>query len=225
MDTIQSVSIAFFDFDRTLLAVNSAALWLRREFSLGNISFRQVAWASWWIARYHVGWAELEKVVSKAVETLRGTPAKPLQERSQKFYNDELRRLYRPMARQVVERHRHAGDQLVLLTDSHEYLAQQVVDEFSFDAYLCNRLEVDGEGLHTGKTVGGVCFGQGKLRHAQTYVSSCGKMLRDCSFYTDSYSDRSVLAEVGKPVAVNPDGRLRRLAQRQGWEIADWGEP
>lgn len=219
------MSIAFFDFDRTLLSVNSAALWLRREFSRGHISFWQAAWAGFWVTRYHLGLAELENVVGKAVSTLKGTPSLPFRKRAEQFYNEELKSLYRPKAREVVEKHRESGDRLVLLTASHEYIAQMVVDELRLDDYICNRLEVDEQGVHTGKTVGGVCFGLGKLRHAEKFVGTAGKTLGDCSFYTDSFSDRSVLAQVGKPVAVNPDVRLRRLAQRQGWDIVDWGEP
>ena len=30
---------------------------------------------------------------------------------------------------------------------------------------------------------------------------------------------------VGQPVAVNPDGRLRREASRRGWPVVDWGTP
>jgi phosphoserine phosphatase len=38
-------------------------------------------------------------------------------------------------------------------------------------------------------------------------------------FYTDSHTDLALLEHVGYPVAVNPDIRLRRLAQRRGWPV------
>jgi phosphoserine phosphatase len=43
--------------------------------------------------------------------------------------------------------------------------------------------------------------------------------LSDSYFYTDSLSDLPLLNLVGQPVAVNPDLRLKRLAQRRGWPI------
>jgi len=49
--------------------------------------------------------------------------------------------------------------------------------------------------------------------------------LSDCAFYTDSFSDVPVLEAVGQPVAVNPDPRLRRRANKRGWRIVDWGTP
>lgn len=39
--------------------------------------------------------------------------------------------------------------------------------------------------------------------------------------YGDSYSDLSVLQLVGKPVAVSPDEKLRKVAEEKNWEIID----
>ncbi len=49
--------------------------------------------------------------------------------------------------------------------------------------------------------------------------------LSACAFYTDSYSDLPVMEVVGRPVAVHPDHRLRREALRRGWPVVDWGVP
>jgi len=219
------VRIAFFDLDRTLFSVNSGALWLRREFVAGHISFRQAARAGVWLTRYQLGLADLELAIVQAVATLAGTDSRPVKARIEQFYRDELKGCYRPRALEVLERHRRANDRCVLLTASTEYLSRLVVEELSLDGYLCNRLELDDRGFHTGRVLGGACFGRGKLRHAEGYVKDLGATLSDCTFYTDSYSDRSVLYEVGKPVAVNPDVRLYRLARKQGWETVDWGVP
>jgi phosphoserine phosphatase len=41
----------------------------------------------------------------------------------------------------------------------------------------------------------------------------------DCSFFTDSFNDLSLLEIVGEPVAVNPDYRLRKIARARNWKI------
>jgi phosphoserine phosphatase len=41
-------------------------------------------------------------------------------------------------------------------------------------------------------------------------------------FYTDSITDLPLLEAVGRPVAVNPDARLRRVARSRGWAIEQW---
>jgi phosphoserine phosphatase len=42
-------------------------------------------------------------------------------------------------------------------------------------------------------------------------------------FYSDHASDAPVFEWADEPVAVNPHGKLRRLAQQRGWAIEDGG--
>ncbi len=219
------MTIAFFDLDKTLLAMNSGQLWLRRELELGHITRLQAARAALWIARYHLGFSRLDEAVTRAIATLEGTSAAPLRARTEQFFEREVRGQYRPGALEALARHRSEGHALVLLTSSSNYLSERVADELGLDGILCNTLEVDGGGNHTGRSVGALCFGEGKLVHALEYSRKAGVGLERCFFYTDSYSDLPVLERVGQPVAVNPDVRLRRLASLRGWRIVDWGRP
>jgi phosphoserine phosphatase len=43
--------------------------------------------------------------------------------------------------------------------------------------------------------------------------------LKASFFYTDSISDLPLLEQVGHPIAVNPDPRLRRIARSRGWPV------
>jgi phosphoserine phosphatase len=42
-------------------------------------------------------------------------------------------------------------------------------------------------------------------------------------FYSDHVSDRPAFEWADEPVAVNPHGKLKRLAKERGWAIEDWG--
>lgn len=219
------MSVAFFDLDKTLLAVNSGTLWIRRELALGHLTRMQALRASLWIARYHLGFVSMQDAVRAAIAQLAGTPVQPLLERTTVFYEEQVRSLYRPGALRALEEHRGAGDRLVLLTSSSGYLSELVARDLRLDAILCNRFEVDAQGRHTGRPAGEVCFGPGKRIHAEGYAREVGVPLSACAFYTDSYSDLPVLEVVGRPVAVHPDHRLRREAVRRGWPVVDWGVP
>jgi HAD superfamily hydrolase (TIGR01490 family) len=218
------VRLAFFDLDKTILSVNSGSLWVRREVALGYLSKRKALRAMTWLARYHLGFASAEAMVAEAVAHVVGTSSDELRARTERFFQEEVRTTYRPGALQAIEQHRREGRKLVMLTSSSNYLAELVAQELRFDSVLCNRLEVDAAGMHTGQVVGGVCFGPGKLPHAQREADRLGVPLRDSAFYTDSYSDLTVLEAVSEPVAVNPDPRLRRYAHKRGWLIVDWGD-
>jgi len=217
--------LAFFDLDKTVLSVNSGSLWLRREVAQGFLAKRTALKAMMWLVRYELGFVDGEQMVAKAVAQTVGSSASELEARTRAFFEAEVRQTYRPGALDAIERHRRAGDGLVMLTSSSNYLSELVARDLGFDEVLCNRLEVDAQGRHTGQLVGRVCFGLGKLSHAQDACARRGVDLRDCAFYTDSFSDRFVLEVVSQPVAVNPDPRLKRRARRQGWVVVDWGEP
>lgn len=219
------MGIAFFDLDKTLLSENSGSLWIKKELAEGHITRWQAFQASVWIVRYHLGFAALESALERAVRMLAGIPEKDIRDRTVQFYEGVVRPLFRPMAMQTLEEHRRRGDKLVLLTSSSIYMAELVARDLQLDEVLCNRFEVDENGLHTGRPLGHICFGPGKLKHAEEYAKSVGVPLADASFYTDSFSDVSVMYAVGNPVAVNPDHRLRREAVRRGWKVVDWAAP
>jgi len=219
------VAIAFFDLDRTLIARNSGVAWIRRELALGHIGLGTAMRAMTWIARYHVGLADLDGSLRTAIGSLAGTDSAPIIERTNTFYDELARHWTRPGAHTALARHRAQGDTLLLLTSSSSYLSARFVADLDLAGALCNTFEIDATGRLTGRTVGPLCFGPGKLEHARAYALQAAVELENCTFYTDSYSDLAVLEKVGAPVAVNPDPRLRRHALRRGWAIEDWGEP
>ncbi|MFT3708106.1 MAG: HAD family phosphatase [Archangium sp.] len=217
--------IAYFDLDKTILSVNSGTLWVRREVALGHLSKRKALKAAAWLARYHFGFASADSIVKEAVAFVTGTKVSELRSRTEQFFVEEIRGMYRPGALEAIERHRAEGRSLVMLTSSTNYMAELVTAELKLDGMLCNVLEADGQGVHTGNVAGGICFGAGKLTYARRDAEARGVPLSDSIFYTDSFADLSVLEVVGTPVAVNPDLRLRRAATKRGWSIVDWGVP
>lgn len=214
--------LAFFDLDKTILSVNSGSLWVRREAALGHLSKWQAARALWWLGRYHLGLASAESMVEEAVQYIGGTSSRDFRQRTLQFFHEEVRGTYRPGALQTIRHYRKEHWRLIMLTSSTQYLADLVAEDLHFDEVLCNRLDTVGD-IHTGRVAGRICFGAGKLEHAQGAAQRAGAALREATFYTDSYSDLAVLNAVALPVAVNPDPRLRRHAHKHRWPTVDWG--
>jgi HAD superfamily hydrolase (TIGR01490 family) len=219
------MAIAFFDLDKTVLAKNSGALWVKAELRGGFITWWQGLRAWGWITRYHLGFARLEDALLESIASLTGTPEASVRERTLAFYEREVRALVRPGAREAMARHRALGDSLWLLTSSSNYLSEAIAAELKLDGFLCNRFEVDAQGRYTGSPMGPLCFGPGKVGVARSLAQERGVQLAHCTFYSDSASDLPMLEAVGYPVAVNPDVRLKRVARRRGWPVVDWGAP
>lgn len=215
--------IAFFDVDKTVLGVNSARLWVQRELRTGRLSRSLAAKAAGWTILYELGFARIERAIEEAVSTLSGQSESELIQRVDAFFDEEISEQIRPGARPAVERHRSAGDAIALLTSSSKYLGDHVARAVGADHLLCNLFETDGDGRFTGAPVLPLCYGPGKLAHAEQLAGRLDVSLKDCAFYTDSYSDLPVMERVGHPVAVHPDPRLRRAALKRGWPIEIWG--
>lgn len=215
--------IAFFDLDKTLISRNSATLWIRFELAAGRVTRWQAMQALGYVVRYSLGAVDIEHAIRQSVVHIAGQPEDELRARAERFYEALVRPLYRPGGRAVIEAHRAAGDRLVLLTSSSNYVSARVAEELALHEYLCNRFEVDGAGRYTGRPVEPLCYGAGKLLLATRCAATHGIALGDCAFYTDSIADRPLLEAVGEPVAVHPDPQLRRLARRRGWPIHAWG--
>jgi phosphoserine phosphatase len=89
------------------------------------------------------------------------------------------------------------------------------------DALIAAQPEVEDTRL-TGRLIDGPLSGKRKADAMHQAGDSLGIDLEQSYAYADSYADREFLECVGHPVAVNPDRRLRRVAQRRGWSIRNW---
>jgi HAD superfamily hydrolase (TIGR01490 family) len=215
--------MAFFDLDRTVLAVNSAPLLYRRGRREGTVSWSQGVATQLAFLLYGAGLRGVDDIIRSAAAACRGWHEDDLLAWNQRFWEEELCDKVRPGARQALARHRAAGDAVLLITASNQGLASIVSRAVGFDEALAPRWITDA-GRLTGACEEPLCAGPGKVEHAARAAGRRGLTLADCTFYSDSYSDRPLLEAVGRPVAVHPDPRLRRLAAGRGWTIVDWDQ-
>jgi HAD superfamily hydrolase (TIGR01490 family) len=212
---------AFFDLDGTLLTVNSADLWVRRERRLGRITRWQLARAGLWLGGYKLGFLDMEAALRAALGTLRGVEESFIRAETHQWWRDEVRPHIAPGARAVLAEHKARGDLLVLLTSSSRYASEMAREEFGLDHALCQGYEVK-DGRFTGEPERPLCYGPGKVQVAEAWAKAAGVDLAQSAFYTDSTTDLPMLEKVAKPFAVGPDPRLRRTARQRSWPVLDW---
>ena len=212
---------AFFDLDRTLLTVNSAALWIRRERRLGRVTLGQLTRAALYMASYKLGVLEIDKAMDEAAATIRGESNASLRHRTEAWWAEEVAQHAAPGAQAVLNYHRAAGRPLVLLTSSTPWAGDCAQRQFGLDHVLCTRFEMEDERA-TGRVLRPVCYGEGKVAAAEAFAADHGINLSASAFYTDSYTDLPMLLRVARPFVVHPDFRLAREARRRDWPVLDW---
>ena len=70
------------------------------------------------------------------------------------------------------------------------------------------------------------CYGPAKLRMIADWVERSGLTGKHghVRFYSDHVSDAPAFEWADEPVAVNPHGKLRRLAEERGWRSKTGGD-
>ncbi len=210
---------AFFDLDHTVLTHSSSALWaryLRRE---GRMGQRQLLRFLWWTLQYKLAMIDMTTVTRRLALDMKGQSEAELIAESDRWYEEMVAPCIAPLARERIAQHQAQGHSVALLTASTAYVSAPVARSLGLGQdFICTRLEVV-DGVFTGRCVEPICYGPGKLHWAQAFAAERGLDVAASYFYTDSYTDLAMLEAVAHPVAVNPDTRLRRHAQRQGWTI------
>lgn len=125
-------------------------------------------------------------------------------------------RIY-PEALNTIRTAQHEGRTVLLATSSIDVIVKPLADFLHVD-FLATRMEFRDE-KSTGYFIQPPVFAEDKKNHVAAYLSKHKRTFVECIFYSDSINDLPLLEVVGHPVAVNPDIRLRRIAEKRGWAI------
>ena len=141
------------------------------------------------------------------------------------FADRQLVTNIRPGARAAIARDKAEGRRLVLATASYRLYADAIAERLGFDDVIGTGSIIGLDERVHAKIAGENCYGPAKMRMIADWVEASG--LKDAHghvrFYSDHVSDRPAFEWADEPVAVNPHGQLRRLADERSWAIEDWG--
>lgn len=137
---------------------------------------------------------------------------------SEECFDKVIRPALFPNARALVKRCRDEGQDVVLVSGALDFVLQHLVDYLGASGLIANRLEFKAN-YATGRLLRPVVAGPEKARLIREHAKGAGFDLANCFAYSDSYSDVPMLSVVGHPAAVNPDGKLMRLARAYGWPV------
>jgi HAD superfamily hydrolase (TIGR01490 family) len=213
---------ALFDMDRTLLKKDTAELYTRYRRDIGEASVKDMLQVGWWMIQYTMGVIDAPRVALKALESFRGREERWLIESCEGWFQEYVLEHVQPKGREAVLRHKAQGDVVAIVTGATPYAANPLARELSIDTVVCTTLEVDADGRFTGRPIEPLCYGKGKVELATRAGKELGFRVEDATFYSDSITDVPLLEAVKTPIVVNPDRRLRRVAEQRGWPIEDW---
>ena len=213
------MKLHIFDVDFTIVSCSTVRAFIFRGLREGLIGPSIGFYAPLLFLRYGVK-AKPERADERAYPFLTGVARADLEALSRALFEEVLRRRIDVAVAGRIETilsFRRQGDHRLFFLRNHTRTPRPASRDFG---YCGERLEFL-DGVATGRVSGEPAFGEGKRSRVLAYLRTIGAEPEECAFYSDSRRDLPLLREVGEAVAVNPDGRLRRIARESGWEIMD----
>jgi putative phosphoserine phosphatase/1-acylglycerol-3-phosphate O-acyltransferase len=209
-----------FDLDHTLLAGSSGVQFLLQGIRRGVFPVLSAVFIPLFYVRYRLGLINPE-AETWSFSVVRGRSRTLLEELALESFMSLRSKIY-PQARALIAACKADGRTVALATSSILIAVQPLAQELGIDEVIASSLEFEGDRC-TGRFSEPPLLGEQKKAKVLMFLQNRGVSPSDCSFYTDSISDLPLLEIVGRPMAVNPDPRLRRAARIRGWTVLRFG--
>jgi HAD superfamily hydrolase (TIGR01490 family) len=211
--------LALFDLDNTLIAGDSDYLWGRFLVERGLVDGERYERANeQFYADYRAGCLDIHAFLRFALAPLAAHPLEQLLRLREVFVRERIEPILLPAARDLIQRHRSAGDTLVVITATNAFVTAPIAAAYGVPHLIATEPERRG-GRYTGAVAGVPAFQDGKVERLAAWLQEHGGSLEGSSFYSDSHNDLPLLLAVERAVAVDPDPLLLAEAERRGWPV------
>jgi HAD superfamily hydrolase (TIGR01490 family) len=215
----RDMSLAIFDLDNTLIADDSDYLWGQFLVDKGIVDKAVYEQAN---ARYYEeykqGTLDIVAFLNFSLHPLSQHAPEQLYEWRAEFVRDVITPILLKAAQDLIDLHRAQGDTLLVITATNRFVTEPIVKLYGIDNLLATTPEMR-DGRYTGNFIGTPCFQEGKVQLLKEWLVNSNETLENSCFYSDSHNDLPLLKLVERPIAVNPDDKLRQVALESDWSI------
>ncbi|MDO5059916.1 MAG: HAD family hydrolase [Neisseria sp.] len=219
-------NLAIFDLDNTLINTDSDHSWPQYLMAKGLVDVEYTrAQNDKFYQDYQQGRLNIDEFLAFHLEPLSRYSPEELAQMHQEFMADYILPHITPMQKMLVESHRAAGDELLVISSTNEFIISPICRHFGIENIIGTQLETGADGRYTGRYIGIPSLKEGKITRLNQWLAERGETLESYGksyFYSDSKNDLPLLRVVSDPVAVNPDDVLLAEAQVLGWPVLNF---
>lgn len=211
--------LALFDLDNTLLGGDSDHAWgdyLCERGILDGIAYK--ARNDAFYQDYLAGRLNIQDYLNFSLEILGRTEMAQLDQWHREFMRDCVEPIVLAKGEALLAQHRAAGDRLLIITATNRFVTAPIAARLGVDTLLATECEMLA-GRYTGRTTDVPCYKEGKVTRLNRWLGENNMSLEGSCFYSDSINDLPLLEQVSRPVAVDPDPKLRAEAEQRGWAV------
>lgn len=208
--------LAVFDLDHTLLAADSDFLWGQFLCDQGLVEREQYeAQNRQFYADYSAGTLDVAAFYRFSLAPLTQKSLAEWQPLRAEFITEIIAPRIAPLAPALLERHRIAGDTLLITTATHRFITEPIAELLGIEHLLASEPEVR-EGRHTGQLLR-ANFQAGKVERLREWMQAHDAVGAHVTAYSDSRNDLPLLEFADVAIAVDADPVLRATASERGW--------
>ncbi|MCK4709626.1 MAG: HAD family hydrolase [Gammaproteobacteria bacterium] len=213
------MALALFDLDNTLLDGDSDYLWgqFLIEQKLVDKEYYQTE-NHRFLDLYHQGRLDIYEFAEFAFRPLAENDLDKLTQLHQQFMREKICPIITDKSRALVEKHKSEGDTLIIITATNSFVTAPIAKAFGIEHLIATEPETKN-GRFTGKIAGTPCFQEGKVTRLKNWLLEQNIKFENCVFYSDSNNDLPLLKMVKNPVAVDPDEKLKAIAEENNWPV------
>ncbi len=215
---------ALFDMDKTIIAENSASLYMRHRYERGEVTGLELLKGLGAYLRYKVGILDVQAWTKSMMVEFKGRKEIDLARQGRELFNDLVRETIFPEAERLIADHHASGHAVAIVSGATRFIVEPMAEHLGVGNILYTRLEAEN-GVLTGRVLEPLCFDEGKIYWVQKFVEDERVHLARSYFYTDSVTDLPLLELVGHPIVTNPDPILYRTAVRRRWPVRFFDAP
>jgi HAD superfamily hydrolase (TIGR01490 family) len=187
------MALALFDLDNTLLTGDSEHAWGQFLIEVGAVDEEEFrAENDRLYGEYLAGTLDIYESIRFQLRPLTEHRSENLLRWREEFMASRVEAMITPLAVARVERHRAAGDELVIITASNSFITGPIAARFGVPNLLAVELERMGS-RHTGRVLGTPTFREGKVARLHEWLRQSGATLEGSFFYSDSHNDLPLL--------------------------------
>lgn len=213
---------ALFDFDGTIIAGYSATAMLREKFQRREMSVEEVVQTANVIAQHSMGNIGFSGLMTAAAGFMKGVDEASFMQFGEELYEKHIARKIYPETRAIIEAHQARGHTVAIISSATIYQIAPTARDLGITHVKCSAYEVGDDGEFTGEIIRPLCFGPGKVWAAEELAAEVGCDLDQSYFYTDSDDDLELLEAVGKPRVLNPNLKLKAIAEERNWPVQNF---
>ena len=210
--------VIFFDVDETIVKGQSQKMFLDFLLKKKKISYAFYISVLLWFFFYKLRLVNNPmSVMTYAFSFLKNERCSDIDMLADQFFNEYLKRQFYSEAVKIIHEYQVDGDEVVLLSNASDIIVSRIAKYFNIRDFACTVLSIDG-GYYTGN-IETVMFGTHKAEFVSRFMKDRQVKRNFALAYGDHDTDIPVFLEVGKPIAVNPRGKLLRKSIANDWQI------